>query len=96
MNVEEKEAVEDAVEDKALSIDRADFETRYSITLAIGKYLRSVNRLQNATSEFTEASKELGKLIPPDSAFVAKVDYNHYIITSDHEGDFNIEPISLI
>ena len=95
MNVEEKEAVEDAVE-KPLSIDRADFETRYSITLAIGKYLRSVNRLQNATSEFAEASKELGELIPPDSAFVAKVDYNHYIVTSDHEGDFNIEPISLI
>lgn len=74
-------------------MDGLDIERRVAISLAVGRYLRSADRFQEASREFTEACKTVRQQLGADQRFVAQVDFKHYLVTSDNDGNFDIESI---
>ena len=73
-----------------------DIETRVAISLAVGRYLRAVDRFEAATKEFNEACSSLRSQLAQPSRFVTKIDFKHYLVTSDHERNFEVEELELI
>ena len=71
-----------------------DIERRVAISLAVGRYLRSADRFNDASKDFTGACKSLRKQLGREQRFVVQVDFKHYLVTSDRDGNFNIEPIT--
>ena len=70
-----------------------DIERRVAISLAVGRYLRSADRFNEASREFTGACKSLRKQLGTSQRFVVQVDFKHYLVTSDRDGNFDIEHI---
>ncbi len=68
-------------------------EKRVAISLAVSRYLRSADRFQEASGDFTCACKSLRKQLGSDQRFVVQVEFKHYIVTSDNDGNFDIEAI---
>lgn len=68
-----------------------DIERRVEISLAVGRYLRSADRFNDASKDFTGACKSLRKQLGSDQRFVVQVDFKHYLVTSDRDGNFDIE-----
>ena len=73
---------------KPLDIDR-----RVAISLAVSRYLRSADRFNEASRDFTGSCKSLRKQLGSDQRFVVQVDFRHYLATSDRDGNFDIEHI---
>lgn len=70
-----------------------DIERRVGISLAVGRYLRSADRFNEASSDFTGACKSLRTQLGVNQRFVAQVDFKHYLVTSDRDGNFDVEAI---
>ncbi len=70
-----------------------DIDRRVSISLAVGRYLRSADRFNDASREFTGACKSLRTHLGTDQRFVVQVDFKHYLVTSDRDGNFEVEPV---
>ena len=70
-----------------------DIERRVAISLAVGRYLRAADRFNEASRDFTSACKSLRKQLGSEQRFVVQVDFKHYFVTSDRDGNFDIEPI---
>ncbi len=68
-----------------------DIERRVAISLAVGRYLRSADRFNEASREFTGACKSLRKQLGIDQRFVVQIDFKHYLVTSDRDGNFDVE-----
>jgi hypothetical protein len=71
-----------------------DIERRVALSLAVGRYLRSADRFNEASREFTGACKSLRKQLGSGQRFVVQVDWKHYLVTSDRDGNFDVEPIT--
>ena len=70
-----------------------DIERRVAISLSVGRYLQSSQRFNDASKEFTEACKTLRKELGSEQRFVVQNDFKHYLVTSDREGNFEVEQI---
>jgi hypothetical protein len=70
-----------------------DIERRVAIALAVGRYLRSADRFNQASREFTAACKSLRQQLGNEHRFVVQVDWKHYLVTSDKDGNFDVEAI---
>lgn len=70
-----------------------DIERRVAISLSVGRYLRSSQRFNDASKEFTDACKTLRKELGSVQRFVIQNDFKHYLVTSDREGNFEVEQI---
>ncbi|MCO8122538.1 hypothetical protein NHH03_12395 [Stieleria sp. TO1_6] len=70
-----------------------DIERRVAISLAVGRYLRSADRFNEASRDFTGACKSLRKQLGTGQRFVVQVDFKHYLVTSDRDGNFDVEAI---
>ncbi|QDT05218.1 hypothetical protein K227x_36170 [Rubripirellula lacrimiformis] len=70
-----------------------DIERRVALSLAVGRYLRSADRFNEASKDFTGACKSLRKQLGTNQRFVAQIDFKHYLVTSDRDGNFDIEAI---
>ena len=70
-----------------------DIERRVALSLAVGRYLRSADRFNEASRDFTGACKSLRKQLGTSQRFVAQIDFKHYLVTSDRDGNFDIEAI---
>ena len=68
-----------------------DIERRVEISLAVGRYLRSADRFNDASKDFTGACKSLRKQLGSEQRFVVQVDFKHCLVTSDRDGNFDIE-----
>lgn len=73
-----------------------DIQTRVAVSLAIGRYLRAADRFEAASLEFNESCQSLRKTLPRESHFVANVTHQHYVVTCDHEGNFDINQIDTL
>ena len=71
----------------------SDIERRVAISLAVGRYLRSADRFNQASRDFTGACKSLRKQLGTNQRFVAQIDFKHYLVTSDRDGNFDVEAI---
>ena len=72
---------------------KLDIDTRVNISLAVGSYLRAVDRFDAASQVMTKACSELREQIPRQSRFVVQAEYRHYLISSDIDGNFEVEQI---
>ena len=79
-----------------MSNPNRDIETRVAISLAIGRYLRAADRFEAASKEFNDSCAALRNQMVEPSRFVAKVDFKHYLVTSDQERNFEVEELELI
>ena len=77
-------------------MDAMDIERRVALSLAVGRYLRSADRFNQASQEFTGACKSLRQQLGNEQRFVVQVDWKHYLVTSDRDGNFDVEPIQFI
>ena len=77
-------------------MDGLDIEKRVELSLAVGRYLRASERFNEAVKEFTEKCKSLRKQLGSNKRYVIQVDYEYYIISSDAEGNLDVEPIQSI
>ncbi len=73
-----------------------DIETRIIVSLAVGRYLRAVDRFEAASKEFNESCSALRNQLVEPSRFITKIDFKHYLVTSDLERNFEVEEIELI
>ncbi|KAA5541491.1 hypothetical protein FYK55_18205 [Roseiconus nitratireducens] len=73
-----------------------DIERRLAISLAVGRYLRSADRFNEASKEFTGACKSLRKHLGQAQRFVVQIDFKHYLVTTDCDGNFDIEHVPSI
>jgi hypothetical protein len=71
-----------------------DIERRVALSLAVGRYLRAADRFNDSSRDFTGACKSLRKQLGADQRFVVQVDFKHYLVTSDRDGNFDIETIA--
>ena len=63
------------------------------LAASVGRYLQSSQRFNDASKEFTEACKTLRKELGSEQRFVVQNDFKHYLVTSDREGNFEVEQI---
>lgn len=81
---------------ESIKMDDLNIEGRVAISLAVGRYLRAAEAFSKASSEFTSACKNTRKTIGANSKMVVQVDFKHYLVTSDRDGNFEIEEIEKI
>ena len=79
-----------------MSSNESDIENRVDTTLAVGRYLRAMARFEAASKEFNDACTTLRNQLSPTSRFITKIDFRHYLVTSDQERNFEVEEIELI
>lgn len=73
-----------------------DIEKRVAISLAVGRYLRVSGRFNEVSKEFTGACKSLRSHLSSNARFVCQVNFRHYLVTTDSDGNFEVEPIESI
>lgn len=73
-----------------------DIERRIAIAQAVGHYLRSAELFNEASREFTGACKSLRQQLGTEQRFVVQSDFKHYLVTSDREGNFDVEQIQTL
>ena len=70
-----------------------DINERINIAVAVGTYLRAIDRFDMASQEMTKACSELRGQLKGSARFVVEAEYRHFLVTSDHEGNFDVEQI---
>ncbi len=73
-----------------------DLEQRKAIAVSLQRYVRAVDRFERASTEFNQACCDLRTQLANPSRFVAQFSYQNYLVTSDSEGNFEIEEIDAI
>ncbi|QDT10692.1 hypothetical protein [Planctomycetes bacterium K23_9] len=73
-----------------------DIERRVALSLAVGRYLRSAERFNEASREFTGACKSLRNQLGTEQRFFVQSDFKHFLVTSDRHGNFDVEQIQTL
>ncbi len=73
-----------------------DINKRVSLALAMRRYLQASDRFNQATTEFNEACQELRQHSERDARYVIRIDYRHWLMEIDSQGNFEIEEIELL
>jgi hypothetical protein len=73
-----------------------EIRSQLRISSAVREYLRAVEQFETASKEFHDSCKAVRESIKPDSRFVLRSGYKHYLVTSDGGNNFNVESIEII
>ena len=73
-----------------------DIDHRVAISLAVGRYLRSAERFKDASDRFTEACDSLRNRLGKRKRFVVQIGTKNYLVTSDRDGNFDVEFIESV
>lgn len=79
-----------------MSTPQSDLETRINIALAVASYLRAVDRFDMASQAMTTACSDLRAKLERPSRFVVRVEFRHYLIHCDEQGNFDLEQIEVL
>ena len=79
-----------------MSAPPMDAEQCVTISLALQRYLRAVERFEAASKDFNEACQTIRQTLPRECRFVANIMHQHYLVTSDTEGNFEVESVDTI
>lgn len=74
-------------------LDEMSIDDRVDIQMAIARYLRAQQQFNTVSKEFTESCKEVRERIGKNAKFVSTQSFKSHLVTSDSEGNFDIEPI---
>jgi hypothetical protein len=83
-------------ENQLMSAPPIDAEQCVTISLALQRYLRAVERFEAASKDFNESCQAIRQALPRESRFVANIMHQHYLVTSDTEGNFEVESVDTI
>jgi hypothetical protein len=72
-----------------------DIETRVTISLAVQRYLRAVERFEAASKDFNEACVAMRGVLPDGIRMVANIQHQHYLVTNE-DNNFDIEPLETL
>ncbi len=73
-----------------------DIEQRVALSLVIQRHLRATEQFEQALREFNESCQAVRKALPAETRVVANINHHHYLVTSDKEGNFNIEKMDTL
>jgi hypothetical protein len=71
-------------------------EHRVTVSLALQRYLRAIDRFQAACNEFNDTCRSIRNVLPQGCRFIATISNQNYLVTSDREGNFEVEQIETI
>jgi hypothetical protein len=71
-------------------------EDRVTQQLAVGRYLRAVERFEDSSKDFNEACQHLRKTLFPCDRFCVNQDGKHWIVTTTKDNDFDVEQIDVL
>lgn len=71
-------------------------DERVSLAIAVRRYLQASDRFHSASKDFDEACHEVRELASRDSRYVVHIDYRHWLLEIDSQGNFEIEEIELL
>ena len=66
-----------------MSAPNMNIDQRVTISLALQRYLRAVERFEAASNEFNESCQAIRQALPRESRFVANISHQHFLVTSD-------------
>lgn len=75
---------------------KMNIDQRVKVSLALQRYLRATERFEEASKEFNESCQVVRQQLPPESRFVAEIAHQYYMVTSDADGSFAVEPVETI
>jgi hypothetical protein len=81
---------------KSMSAPTMNIDQRVTVSLALQRYLRAVERFEAASNEFNESCQTIRQALPRESRFVANISHQHYLVTSDNEGNFEVESVDTV
>ncbi len=73
-----------------------DIDQRVNVSLALQRYLGAVERFESASREFNNACQAIRDVLPKASRFVANISHKHFLVTSDREGNFEVEQVDSV
>lgn len=73
--------------------EESTIEEKVGMSLAIGRYVRAASRFNEASSDFTKSCKDLRSKLGTNKQFICNIDHKHYLVTSDIDGNFDVEEI---
>ena len=74
-----------------MSVPQLDINSRINVALAVGNYLQAIDQFDVASQALARSCSVLRKQLRGPARFVVQVEYRHYLITSDREGNFEVE-----
>ncbi len=75
---------------------KLDIEQRVTVSLALQRYLRAMEQFEKASSDFNESCQVVRKTLPLNSRLIANLNHQHYLVTSDDAGNFQVEQIDTV
>lgn len=75
---------------------KMDIDQRLSVSLALQRYLRALDRFELADKELNECCQTIRQTLPSDSRFVANILHKHYLVTTDRDGNFEVEQVDTV
>jgi hypothetical protein len=81
---------------KSMSAPAMNIDQRVTVSLALQRYLRAVERFEAASNEFNEACQSIRQALPREIRFVANIMHQHFLVTSDNEGNFEVEQVDTV
>ena len=72
---------------------RLTIDQRVGASLALQRYIRAVERFEAATDEMNEACHAVRLNVPNDSQFVANIQHQMYLVSTDNEGNFDVQKV---
>ena len=71
-------------------------DQRVSLALAVRRYVQTRERLHQATTEFDQACTEVRQHAEREARYVIQLDYRHWLLEVDAQGNFELEQIELL
>lgn len=72
-----------------------DINDRVNTSLAVSRYIRAVERFESASAEFNEACQKVRATVKP-GRFITKIDWKHYLVEVQENGDFEIQEVDFV
>ena len=74
-----------------------EIRAQLKIKAAVRDYIQAAEDFGRASLAFSKSCQAVRDVIEPDARFILRVGYNkHHLVTTDSDGNFNVEPIEVI
>ena len=68
-------------------------EERVRLQVELQRYLRAEDQFARASKEFNDSCRSLRNALGTRQRFVVQVDFQFYLMTSDNDGNFEVEKV---
>ncbi len=73
-----------------------DIETRIQVGTAVDSYVRAEREFNETSRRFNESCNQLRNVLPPNLRVVIRRDWKNYLLSTDAEGNFDLEELDSI